>query len=125
MSEKGLLYLVCGERDYKENVVPARSTGPMCNCKNECFKKVGPELQFHIITSFNNLGSKERQDQYLNSLIIASDPKRQGAQGRGGRFEKENPGKRQTTYKYHVPTGNAVQCFLHHDIKLIEEVFIL
>ena len=50
-------------RDDKENTVPARSMGPMCNCKNECFEKMGPELQFHILTTFNNLGSKERQDQ--------------------------------------------------------------
>ena len=72
------------------------------------FRKGGPRATVPYPHKINNLGSKERQDQYLNSLIIASDPKRQGAQGRLGTFDKENAGRRKTTYKYHVATGNAV-----------------
>ena len=102
---KGLLCLVSREGTTKETLF---LQCPWCNCRNECFEKVDPELLHHILTRFNNLGSKERQDQYLNSLIIASDPKRQEAQGRLGTFNKENAGRRKTTYKYHVATGNAV-----------------
>ena len=49
------------QRAFKQNILRARS-----NCRNKRFEKVDPELQYRILTRFNNLGSKEREDQYLN-----------------------------------------------------------
>ena len=98
---------VCGlqHRDYKGNIVPARTSGPPCNCTNECFEKVYPELQFHILARFKSQACKARQDHYLNGLIIASDPKTVGPQGKGGKFTDESQGRRKNTFRYYVPTG--------------------
>ena len=60
-------------------------------------------MQLHYI--LNNLRSKVRQDQYLNGLIIASDPKKVRAWGKDGKYTNQNQGKTKNTFRYYVPTG--------------------
>ena len=94
-------------RDQKGNIIPARATGPPCNCKEKCFEKVDDGLKFHILTSFNTMPDKAKQDQYLSGMVLAFDPTWVGTQGKGGRFSETNKGKKMNTFQYYVPTGNS------------------
>ena len=67
-----------------------------------------PELQYHIITQFNNMKDKVQQDQYLRGQIVASDPTWVGTQGKGGKYSVTNRGEKNSTYKYHITTGKLV-----------------
>ena len=82
-----------------------RSTGPPCNCRAKCFEQVDPKLQYHILTAFNHLPDKDKQDQYLRGNIVASDPTWVGTQGRGGKYSESNKGRKNTKFQYYVPTG--------------------
>ena len=93
-------------RDENGKIIPARKTGPPCNCKENCFQRVDDGLKFHILTSFNCMPDKAKQDQYLSGMVLAFDPTWVGAQGRGGRFSETNRGKKLNTFQYYVPTGN-------------------
>ena len=84
----------------------SRTTGPPCKCKEKCFEKVDDKLKKHILTSFNNMPDKARQDQYLSGLVLSFDPTWVGTQGRGGKFSETNKGKKLNTFKYYVPKGN-------------------
>lgn len=53
--------------------VPARKTGPECKCKRHCFTKVTTNIRQELLTSFNKLGEKEKQDTYLCGLITVRD----------------------------------------------------
>lgn len=101
-------------RDHQGNIIPARTTGSPCNCREKCIEKVEPELQFHVITTFNNMNCKEQQDQYLSGLTVAADPLRIGAQGSGGKYGKENKGRRQASYKYYIATGTVIPHVFRH-----------
>lgn len=71
-----------------------------------------PELQYHIVMSFNNLEDKVQQDMYLRGQIVATDPTWVGTQGKGGQFNGTNRGKKNSTYKYYVTTGKFVGIFV-------------
>ena len=98
-------------RNEKGNTIPARTTGAACECAERCFEKVGKELLFHILTSFNRMPDKTKQDQYLSGLVIAHDPTWVGTQGKGGNFSEINKGKKMTTFKYYIPTGKFFGIF--------------
>ena len=94
-------------KDKNGNIIQApRTTGPPCKCKENCFEKVDDKLKKHILTSFNNMPDKARQDQYLSGLVLSFDPTWVGTQGRGGKFSETNKGKKLNTFKYYVPKGN-------------------
>lgn len=57
------------------NVVPARQTGPPCDCKNSCFNRIG-FLKEKIMGDFKSLADKSLQDTHLSSLITSNAPKR-------------------------------------------------
>ena len=88
-------------------VVPWRSTGPPCNCRAKCFEQVDPELQYHILTAFNHLPNKDKQDQYLRGNIIASDPSLGWHPRTWGKYSENNKGRKNITFQYYmyVPTG--------------------
>ena len=88
------------------NIIPARTTGPPCECKERCFEKVDDKRKMHILTTFNNMPDKTTQDQYLSGLVLSFDPARVGCQGRKGKFSETNKGRRLNTFKYYVPKGN-------------------
>ena len=90
----------------KGNIIPARTTGPPCECKERCFEKVDDKRKMHILTTFNNMPDKTTQDQYLSGLVLSFDPARVGCQGRKGTFSETNKGRRLNTFKYYVPKGN-------------------
>ena len=50
-------------------VVPARETGPACNCRRKCVDILDEEEKQEIITKFNSLSSKEAQDAFLCASI--------------------------------------------------------
>ena len=89
-------------RDHQGRVVPASSTGNPCDCRNKCFQLVELELQYHIITQYNNMKDKVQQDQYLRGQIVASDPTWVGTQG------KEDTTQLQTEEKRTVPTSTKL-----------------
>ena len=91
------------------NIIPARTTGPPSECKEKCFEKVDDKLKMRILTTFNNMPDKARQDQYLSGLVLSFDPARVGCQGRRGKFSETNKGRRLNTFKYYVPKGNFFQ----------------
>ena len=97
-------------------VVPKRRESKRVSLERQIiffyFQKVPPDLRFHVLASFNAMESKDKQDQYLSGNVVAVDPNRVGAQGRGGKFSETNRGRRTTTYKYFIPTGNLFHCLL-------------
>lgn len=53
-------------------VVSARNTGPDCKCKWKCFSVVTDDIKANIISSFNAMANKEKQDIHLSGRISLS-----------------------------------------------------
>lgn len=69
-------------REYvnsKGNVVPARSTGPDCECRDKCTTKFNQEEKTDIIMKLYSRGSKNEQDTFLMGLIERFDIKQKSA----------------------------------------------
>lgn len=47
-----------------------RKTGKNCDCKFECFTKINDIAKQDILTMFNNIGNKEKQDIFLGGQIV-------------------------------------------------------
>lgn len=47
-----------------------RKTGKDCNCKFKCFKKINDTTKQDILTIFNNIANKEKQDIFLGGQIV-------------------------------------------------------
>lgn len=75
--------------------VPARQQGVECGCKKACFNKLSAEKHKKFFNSFNALADQEKQDSYLASLISITLKKEL-------RPCKQNPKKREKTFKYKV-----------------------
>lgn len=63
----------------KGNVVPARSTGPDCRCKDNCTAEFNQEDKADIIMKLYSRGSKNEQDTFLMGLIERFDIKQKSA----------------------------------------------
>lgn len=61
----------CGEKHVNsvKQVVPKRTVGAPCTCRLKCFDKINEAQRTSILSSFNELGNKEKQDLYLGGLI--------------------------------------------------------
>ncbi|XP_046677404.1 uncharacterized protein LOC124365466 [Homalodisca vitripennis] len=69
---KGLEY-----EDYKGRIVPAKTTGPPCNCKRfKCFDGLTELDQINILQRLLDLPSKNDQDLYIQNLIEIHDVKK-------------------------------------------------
>lgn len=69
-------------REYvnsRGNVVPARSTGPDCECSDKCTTNFNQDEKNNIIININSRGSKTEQDTFLMGLIERSDIKQKSA----------------------------------------------
>lgn len=66
-------------------VVPKRTTGPVCRCRRECFKKLTADQQALLLSSFNELGDKEKQDVHLSGLMTMQPITRRRQQTGQGR----------------------------------------
>ncbi|KAG8256497.1 hypothetical protein J6590_067327 [Homalodisca vitripennis] len=55
--------------------VPEITPGEDCKCRRKCFTKVADEERKRIFETFRSLGSKNEQDNYLQSLIAATEVK--------------------------------------------------
>lgn len=61
---KGVAYVY-----LKKKVVSMRVTGPDCMCKSSCFAKIPDEQKQYLISYFNLIANKSKQDTYLAGLI--------------------------------------------------------
>lgn len=61
----------CGEKHVNsvKKVVPKRTVGAPCTCRLKCFDKINEAQRTSILSSFNELGNKEKQYLYLGGLI--------------------------------------------------------
>lgn len=46
-----------------------RVTGPDCMCKMSCFSKIPEEQKQYLISYFNSIADKSKQDTFLAGLI--------------------------------------------------------
>lgn len=61
----------------RKKVVPPRLTGPDCLCRKKCFVNVVDEDRISLISIFNNIGDKSKQDTFLGGLIHLKPVSRQ------------------------------------------------
>ena len=47
-----------------------RKTGKNCNCKLKCFEKLNDTAKQDILTVFNNIANKVKQDIFLGGQIV-------------------------------------------------------
>ena len=62
-------------------VVAARTTGPPCTCRLNCFERFSQSEKLQVIQSFYTLGSKNLQDSHLFGLIRSTPIKRRRPRG--------------------------------------------
>lgn len=55
--------------NVKGRKVNAVKMGPNCNCKNQCFEKIGGDGCRKVFSDFYSMTSKDLQDSYLYGLI--------------------------------------------------------
>ena len=48
---------------------PARTAGPPCSCRRQCFLLVSSAEKAQIIANFNGLGSKDLRDAHLFGFV--------------------------------------------------------
>lgn len=58
-----------GHISLRKKVVPPRVTGPDCLCRKKCFVSVSDEDKISLISIFNSIGDKSKQDTFLGGLI--------------------------------------------------------
>lgn len=61
----------CGEEHVSsvKKVVPKRTQGAPCTYRLKCFHNINEAQRISILTSFNEIGTKDKQDLYLGGLI--------------------------------------------------------
>lgn len=62
-----------------------RSTGPDCKCKFQCFSKFTDLAKLEILSIFNNISNKEKQDLYLGGQVHINPVVRKRPKSGGGR----------------------------------------
>jgi len=94
----------CGKEttDYLGRRKPARTTGPACACKRECFDKVCQRERQHILNTFNALADTNLQNMFLRGQIVGKEPQRLGAGGYKGVNKPGKERKRSLVYEYCV-----------------------
>lgn len=88
--------------DYLRRRKPARTTGPACACKRECFDKVCERERQHILQTFNALADTNLQNVFLRGLIVGEEPQRLGPGGCQGVNKPGKEKKRSLVYRYCV-----------------------
>lgn len=73
-----------GIKNKNKCMKPERKTGKDCNCKFQCFKKFGDPGKLEIITIFNNIGNKEKQDILVGGQITVKKVVRHRPKSGGG-----------------------------------------
>lgn len=66
-----------GHISLRKKVVPPRLTEPDCLCRKKCFVNVLDEDRISLISIFNNIGDKSKQDTFLGGLIHLKPVSRQ------------------------------------------------
>ena len=88
--------------DYLGRRKPARTTGPACDCKRECFDKVCERERHYILQTFNALADTDLQNMFLRGLIVGKEPQRLGAGGCKGLNKPGKEKKHSLVYEYCV-----------------------
>lgn len=83
-------------------LVPERSTGPSCRCRNKCFDLFSHEEKQAIIRDFNMTAEKQLQDAHLFGLIKSKEVVRRRPRLSGGKGNAP----RRATYTYYVSVLN-------------------
>lgn len=82
-----------------KKIVPKRTIGASCTCRLKCFDNINEAQRMSILTSFNEIGTKEKQDLYLGGLICSKPVVRKRP-----RTRQRNP--KEGSFSYRV-------CYLH------------
>ncbi|KAG8260325.1 hypothetical protein J6590_040003 [Homalodisca vitripennis] len=90
--------------------VPEITPGEDCKCRRKCFTKVADEERKRIFETFRSLGSKNEQDNYLQSLIAATEVKQKRRRKSSEISRKPDRGN---TFIYEVSTPSGKQQFSH------------
>ncbi|XP_046666325.1 uncharacterized protein LOC124358073 [Homalodisca vitripennis] len=86
--------------------VPEITPGEDCKCRRKCFTKVADEERKRIFETFRSLGSKNEQDNYLQSLIAATEVKQKRRRKSSEISRKPDRGN---TFIYEVSTPSGKQ----------------
>ncbi|KAG8294940.1 hypothetical protein J6590_091588 [Homalodisca vitripennis] len=86
--------------------VPEITPGEDCKCRRKCFTKVADEERERIFETFRSLGSKNEQDNYLQSLIAATEVKHKRRRKSSEISRKPDRGN---TFIYEVSTPSGKQ----------------
>lgn len=62
-----------GTISLRNKVIKKRQTGPNCKCKLGCFEKFTVEEKNCLLSVFNTIGDKQKQDTFLGGLISIYD----------------------------------------------------
>ncbi|KAG8322143.1 hypothetical protein J6590_029840 [Homalodisca vitripennis] len=81
--------------------IDALTPGNDCKCRRKCYSKLPEDARKQIYDNFRSLNSKNEQDNYLQSLMAASEVKQQ--RRRNPNTESNKPG-RQASFIYEVNT---------------------
>ncbi|XP_046666726.1 uncharacterized protein LOC124358477 [Homalodisca vitripennis] len=97
--------------------VPEITPGEDCKCRRKCFTKVADEERKRIFETFRSLGSKNEQDNYLQSLIAATEVKQKRWRKSSEISRKPDRGN---TFIYEVSTPSGKQQVDNHWMKKLK-----
>ena len=84
--------------EAKRQRLCGHKTGPDCKCSSfKCFQVIGEAERTRLISLFNELPSKDKQDAFLASCIAIKSIQR-----RRPREESQNPMPNESSYDYSV-----------------------
>lgn len=85
----------------RKNVISARVIGPECQCNKKCFSNVSDEDKITLLSIFNSIGDKCKQDTLLGGLMRISTISRRRSRN-GSRPHKS------CFVKYEIRVGTTV-----------------
>lgn len=89
----------------RNKIIPRRVTGPDCLCSKKCFVNISYEDRIGLISAFNNILDKCKQDTYLGGLICVHSVSRQ--RSRDGRRPSKTCA---VLYEIRLGTNDTLVC---------------
>jgi len=61
-----------GHNSLRDKIVPHRTTGPDCHCKQECFTNISDDQKINLLVTFKNISDKNKHFwvDYLGSTLL-------------------------------------------------------
>lgn len=91
-----------GLKNKNKCVKEERKTGNDCNCKFKCFQKFDDPGKLELLSVFNNIGNKEKQDIFIGGQMRVKKVERQRSKSGGG-------SKRSCSCVYSIKIGTTEQ----------------